>query len=251
MPLLNIFIGIVILILLISLFRLNALFSLLITSFIVGLLGHLDTSEILVSVSKGIGDTMGSVLLIILFGAMLGKIIEESGAAYRITHGMINLFGLKRIQTAMMISGFVVGLPMIYNAGFLVLIPLVYSLWSSTKLPLIYIGLPLCAALSVTHGFLPPHPAPSTIAFIYHADINKTLLYGIIVAIPAIIIGGPLLSRLYKNVNSEPPAELFNPKDYTKEELPSFAASILTALSPLILILAGAISKSWLPGHTQ
>jgi Gnt-I system high-affinity gluconate transporter len=246
MPLIIIAIGILLLIILISLFKLNAFLSLLIASFFVGLLGNMEPVKILVSITKGIGDTMGNLALIIAFGAMLGKIIEDSGAAYKITHGLIELTGIKRIQIAMVITGFVVGLPMIYNAGFLVLIPLVYALWSTTKLPMIYLGLPLCAALSVTHGFLPPHPAPTAVAFIYHANVNKTLLYGIIVAIPAILVGGPFLSQFYKNMKNEPPKELFIAKDFSKENLPSFTVSLLTALSPVILILTGALSGIFL-----
>jgi gluconate transporter len=251
MPLLIVAAGIVILFILISVFKIHAFLALLITSFVVGLMGHLEPEKILTSITSGIGSTLGNLALIIVFGAMLGKLIEESRAAYVITGRLIKVFGLKRIQIAVMITGFAVGLPMIYNAGFLVLIPLIYALWSSTKLPLIYLGLPLCAALSVTHGFLPPHPAPVSIAFIYHANLNKTLLYGIIVAIPAIIIAGPILSRFYKKINATPPEGLFVSQENTNEKLPSLRASLLTALCPIILILAGAIAPFLLPAQTK
>src|SRR5665647_3547175 len=197
MPLIIIVAGIILLFILISVYKISAFLALLITSFAVGLLSGMEPLVILQSITDGLGSTMGSLALIIVFGAMLGKLLEESGAAYQITNKLIDLFGLARIQIAIMITGFLVGLPMIYNAGFLVLIPLIYALAASTKLPLIYLGLPLCAALSVTHGFLPPHPAPTSIAFIFHANPNLTLMYGMMVAIPAIIIAGPLLSRFY------------------------------------------------------
>jgi gluconate transporter len=184
---------------------------------------------------------MGSLALIIIFGAMLGKLLEESGAAYQITHKLVTLFGLKYIQAAIMVTSFLVGLPLVYNAGFLVLIPLIYALAASTRLPLIYLGLPFLAALSVTHGFLPPHPAPTSVAFIFHADVNKTLLYGLCVAIPAIVIAGPLLSRLYRKWELTPPPALFSAREFTKDELPSLTSSLVTALSPIILMLTGAI----------
>ena len=184
---------------------------------------------------------MGSLALIIVFGAMLGKLLEESGAAYQITHKLVDLFGLRRIQIAIMITGFLVGLPMIYNAGFLVLIPLIYALSASTKLPLIYLGLPMCAALSVTHGFRPPHPAPTSRAFLFHADLNRTLFYGIIVALPSILIAGPWLSRFYTKWNLNPPEGLFVARKFSNEGLPSLSASLITALSPIILMLSGAI----------
>lgn len=247
MPLIIIIAGIVLLFFLISVYKISAFLSLLITSFAVGLLNSMEPLTILQSITAGLGSTMGSLALIIVFGAMLGKLLEESGAAHQITNKLVDLFGLGKIQIAIMITGFLVGLPMIYNAGFLVLIPLIYALASSTKLPLIYVGLPLCAALSVTHGFLPPHPAPTSIAFIFHADPNLTLLYGTIVAIPSIIIAGPLLSRFYMNWKLMPPKELFVARDFTEAELPSLGASLITALSPIFLMLSGSILQMALP----
>jgi len=247
MPLIIIITGIVLLFVLISLFKISAFISLLITSFAVGLLNGMDPGTILRSISSGLGETMGSLALIIVFGAMLGKLLEESGAAYRITHKLVEWFGIRRIQFAIMITGFLVGLPMIYNAGFLVLIPLIYALSASTKLPLIYLGLPMCAALSVTHGFLPPHPAPTSVAFLFHADLNRTLLYGIIVTIPTILIAGPWLSRFYTKWNLRPPQGLFVAHEFSKEELPSLSASLITALSPIILMLSGAVIQMAVP----
>ena len=247
MPLIVIVAGIILLFVLITFFKISAFLALLITSFAVGLLSHMEPGAILQSIASGLGSTMGSLALIIVFGAMLGKLLEESGAAFQITHKLVDLFGVSKIQIAIMITGFLVGLPMIYNAGFLVLIPLIYALAHSTKLSLIYLGLPLCAALSVTHGFLPPHPAPTSIAFIFHADPNLTLLYGMMVAIPSIIIAGPLLSRFYTKLDLVPPKELFIPREFTKAELPTLAASLITALTPIVLMLSGAVIQMLLP----
>lgn len=251
MPLFIIAIGIILLFVLISIYKVSAFFSLLVTSFVVGLLNSMAPLKILESITSGFGSTMGSLALIIVFGAMLGKLLEESGAANQITNKLVNLFGIGKIQIAIVITGFLIGLPLIYNAGFLVMIPLIYALASSTKLPLIYIGLPFCAALSVTHGFLPPHPAPTSVAFIFHADVNKTLLYGIMVAIPSIVIAGPLLSRFYSKWKLTPPKELFRVHQFTKEELPSLAASFITALSPIILMLSGAILQMVVPAQSS
>lgn len=251
MPLIIIIAGIILLFVLISVYKISAFLSLLITSFAVGLLNGMAPLKILDSITSGLGSTMGSLALIIVFGAMLGKLLEESGAAYQITNKLVALFGIAKIQIAIVITGFLIGLPLIYNAGFLVMIPLIYALAASTKLPLIYIGLPFCAALSVTHGFLPPHPAPTSIAFIFHADVNKTLLYGIMVAIPSIIIAGPLLSKFYTKWKLTPPKELFVTREFTKEELPSLAASLITALSPIILMLSGAIILLAVPAESS
>jgi Gnt-I system high-affinity gluconate transporter len=251
MPFIIILSAIAVLFILISFLKINAFLSLLITSFLVGVLNNMELSAILQSITTGLGSTLGSLTLIIVFGAMLGKLLEDSGAAYQITNKLVSLFGIKRIQLAIVLTGFLVGLPLVYNAGFLVLIPLIYVLSTSTKLPLIYLGLPMCASLSVTHGFLPPHPAPSSVAFLFHASLDKTLLYGIFVAIPAIIIAGPFLAKFYKNIKILPPTALYTPMNYSKEALPTLSASLITALCPVILMLIGAIFQLYLPADSS
>jgi Gnt-I system high-affinity gluconate transporter len=242
MPLLIVGIGILILLLLISKFKLNAFIALLITSFAVGLLSSMNPMDILDSILKGIGDTMGKIVLILAFGAMLGKILEESGAAHTITYRMIDFMGLKNIQYALLITGFLVGLPMMYNASFLVLIPLIFTFATTTKLPTIWLALPLCSALSVAHCFLPPHPAPTYVSFIYEADVNKVLLYGLIPMIPACLIGGVWLSRFMKKIDVLPPENLFQERHFEKSELPGLGISVLCAVTPIILMLFGALT---------
>ncbi len=241
MPLLIVLLGIIILLVLVSKLRWNVFIALLITSFILGLLNGMNLTDILASVLTGVGETMGKIVLIIVFGAMLGKLIEESGAAHTITYWFISIFGEKRLPLALMLTGFAIGLPMIYNASFLVLIPLVYTFASTTKFPLIYLGIPLCATLSVAHGYLPPHPAPTAVAAMIHANVNLTLLYGIIIAIPAIALAGPFLASFYKKMIVQPPKELFTPREFKKEELPKIGISLFTVLIPIILMVTGAL----------
>jgi gluconate transporter len=247
MPLVTIAVAVVLLLVLISRFKFNAFLALLLSSFLVGVLNGLPVGTILESILKGIGSTMGSLALVLAFGAMLGKLIEESGAAHSITYSLTNLFGVKRIQLALLLTGFLVGLPMIYNASFLVLIPLVYTFSTTTGLPLMYLGIPLSAALSVTHGYLPPHPAPTAVAVMYKADPNLTLLYGIVVAIPAVILGGPVLSLFFRKFRNTPPAGLYTPRQFKREELPGMGISLFTTLIPVLLMLAGAIATMAYP----
>ena len=242
MPLLIVGIGILVLLVLISKFKINAFIALLITSFAVGLLSGMNPMNILDSVLKGVGDTMGKIVLILAFGAMLGKILEESGAAHTITFRMTELMGLKNIQYALLITGFLVGLPMMYNASFLVLIPLIFTFAYTTKLPTIWLALPLLSALSVAHCFLPPHPAPTYVSFIYGANVNKVLLYGLIPMVPACLIGGVWLSRFTKNIKVNPPEGLFTERQFEKSELPGLGISILCAITPIILMLLGALA---------
>ena len=172
---------------------------------------------------------------------MLGKLVSDSGAAQRITSKLVSSFGIKYIQWAVVVAGFIVGIPMFYSVGFVILIPLVFTIAASTGLPLIYVGLPMLASLSVTHGFLPPHPAPTAIAGMFNADIGKTLLYGIIIAVPTIIVAGPLFTRTIKNIKATPLKEFYNPIVLKEEEMPGMGISLFTTLLPIILILCSTL----------
>ncbi|MFC4095405.1 gluconate:H+ symporter [Euzebyella saccharophila] len=247
MPLAIVIAGIILLFILIARFRLNAFIAFIIVSLLVGVAEGMDFITVSESIQKGIGSTLGYLILILGLGAMLGKLVADSGAAQRITTQLVNKFGKKNIQWAVVLTGFIVGIPMFYTVGFVILIPLVFTVAAATGLPLIYVGLPMLASLSVTHGYLPPHPAPTGIAIMFNADIGKTLLYGIIVAIPAIIVAGPLFSRTIKNVEATPLKEFLNPVVLKDEEMPNTAVSIITALLPVILIGLASLVALFLP----
>ncbi len=182
------------------------------------------------------GETLGLLVLILGFGSMLGKIVADSGAAQKITQTLVATFGLKKIHWALMLTGLIVGIPMFYSVGFVILIPIVFTVAASTGLPLIFVGLPMLASLSVTHGYLPPHPAPTAIAGMFGADLGKTIFYGLLVAIPAIIVAGPVLSPRFKKIKAIPLKEFTGQNILDEKELPSTFISILTALMPVILI---------------
>lgn len=241
MPLLSVAAGIALLLVLVLAVRLDAFFALLITSFAVGLLNGMGPLAVLDSVLKGVGATMGSVALVLVFGAMLGRLLDESGAAHAIVQRLTALFGPRYIQFAMAAAGLLVGLPMLYNAGFLVLIPIVYALGAATGLPLTYLGVPLAAALSATHGFLPPHPAPTFVAFAYGASVGRTLLAGLAAAVPACLVAGVGFARLLPARASTPPAGLYAPRAVDAAPLPGFGVSVGTVLVPVVLMLVGAV----------
>ena len=208
MPLIIISVGILSLFLLIIVFRLNAFIAFIIVSIGIGIGQGMELNSIVISIENGIGNTLGFLVIILGLGAMVGKLVAESGAAQKITNGLINLFGIKNTRTAVMLTGFIVGITMFYSVGFVILVPLVFTVAASTGLSLISIALPMLAALSVTHGFLPPHPAPSALSVMFEADLGKTLLYGILVAIPSIIISGPILAKFIPKVDAKPLKEL-------------------------------------------
>jgi Gnt-I system high-affinity gluconate transporter len=236
MPILIVSIGILILFALIILLRLNAFIAFILVTLFIGISQGMELLSVVQSIEKGIGSTLGFLVMILGLGAMLGKIVAESGAAQRITEGMIALFGVKNTKTAVMITGFIVGITMFYSVGFVILVPLVFTVAATTGLPLIAVGLPMLASLSVTHGFLPPHPAPSALAVLFEADMGKTLLYGFVVAVPAILISGPLLTKVIPKVEAKPLKAFMASKVFTAEEMPSLSNSLFTALLPVLLI---------------
>jgi Gnt-I system high-affinity gluconate transporter len=223
------------LVLLISWGKVNAFLAFLVVAIITGLLLGIPLDKITGAVQKGIGDTLGSLVIVIALGAMLGKLVAESGAAQKITSVLMNAFGRKRMQWALMITGFIVGIPLFYNVGFVLLVPIIFSIVYQTKMPAVYTGLPMLAALSVTHGFLPPHPAPSALVGQFGANMGLTLLYGMLLAIPAIILAGPVFARTLKGIDAQPLAT-FQPSLLPEDQLPGTLTSFLSSLLPVILL---------------
>jgi len=236
MPIIVVSLGILLLFLLIVLFRVNAFISFIIVTIGIGIGQGMKLDVIVNSIEEGIGNTLGFLVLILGLGAMLGKLVAESGAAQQITNGLIKFFGVKNTKVAVMFTGFIVGITMFYSVGFVILVPLVFTIAASTGLSLIGIGLPMLAALSVTHGFLPPHPAPSALSVMFKADIGTTLIYGVVLAIPSILISGPFLTRFLPKVNAKPLKEFMATKKIDRSKLPSLNKSLLVALLPVILI---------------
>lgn len=247
MPLVVITLGILLLFLLILVVRLNAFIAFILVGLAIGMGQGMELNTIVESIEKGIGNTLGFLVMILGLGAMLGKLVAESGAAQKITNGLIQLFGVKNTRMAVMLTGFIIGVTMFYSVGFVILVPLVFTVAAATGLSLISIALPMLAALSVTHGFLPPHPAPTALSVMFEADMGKTLIYGVIVAIPAILISGPILTRFIPKVEAKPLKEFMTTKVFSEEELPSFSNSILTALLPVILIAVSTLIVNFFP----
>lgn len=243
--------SILLLLFLITVLKFNAFISLLLASFFVGIVKLMPFGTIVNSIQNGIGSTLGSLVLILAFGVMLGSLLSESGAAQRISTVLINSFGVKHIKWAVLVTGFAVGIAMFYNAGFVILIPMVFAIATNTKQPFIYLGITMTSALSITHGFLPPHPGPTAIAVIFNADIGKTLLYGILVAIPALFAAGIIFPEFIKKIVANPPKGLFESKTFSEEQMPSFLTSFMIALTPVILMGIGTLSAFFLPENSD
>lgn len=228
--------------------KVSPFLSLLIVALLAGLAFGMQPDTLLKAVKTGVGSTLGDVILIICLGAILGKILELSGAATKIANTLISSFGIKNIQWAVLLTGFLVGIPLFYNAGFIILVPLIFSIARTAKLPLLYVAIPMAASLSTTHCFLPPHPGPMFLVGAFKADLGKTLMYGLVISIPVVIIAGPLLGRFLKRLNIEIPAEV---KIETEErKLPGVFESFLLALLPVLLIALSVVATTFFPGES-
>jgi Gnt-I system high-affinity gluconate transporter len=243
MPLLVVAVGLAVLLLLIIIFKVNAFIAFTISSLVVGIAGGMQIEDIASSIQQGMGDTLGFLVLILGFGAMLGKLVADSGAAQRITTKLIGFFGVKYIQWAVVITGFIVGIPMFFSIGFVVLIPLLFTIAISAGVPLLYVGIPMLASLSIAHGLLPPHPAPTALAVMFEADMGKTLIYGIIISVPAIIIAGPLFASRLKRIDAQPLKEFVNPEVLAEDQMPGTWNSILSTILPVILIGSSSLAN--------
>ncbi len=225
--------------------KINPFISLLIVAITAGLLLGMPPAQLVKSIEKGVGSTLGGLALILCLGAVLGKILEASGAAEKIAITLIKKFGEQNIQWAVLLTGFLIGIPLYYNAGFVILVPLVFMLAKKTGLPLLYIAIPMAASLSTTHCFLPPHPGPVVLVNAFKADMGKVLMYGIVIAIPAVIVAGPFLGRLVKNITSSQ-TNLFSAYETEQKELPAAFPSFFIALLPVLLISLAVMAQNFL-----
>lgn len=247
MPLVIVAIGILALLLLIMGFKLNTFISLIIVSFGVALALGMPLGEIVKTIEAGLGGTLGHLALIFGLGAMLGKLIADSGGAQRIAMTLVNKFGEKNIQWAVVAASFIIGVALFFEVGLVLLIPIVFAISRELKISILYLGIPMTAALSVTHGFLPPHPGPTVIAGEYGANIGEVLLYGFIIAIPTVILAGPVFTKIAKKLVPESfnktgnIASLGEQKTFKLEETPGFGISVFTALLPVILMSIATI----------
>jgi Gnt-I system high-affinity gluconate transporter len=177
---------------------------------------------------------------------VLGKILEAGGAAEKIATTLINSFGQSNIQWAVLLTGFLIGIPLYYNAGFVILVPLVFSIASKAKLNLLYVAIPMAASLSATHCFLPPHPSPVFLVNAFKADMGKTLIYGLMLTIPVVIIAGPLLGKMLRNTTVNIHSFFLSGEPKPGKPLPAAVPSFLIGLLPVLLITLAVIADNFL-----
>ena len=242
-PFLILILGIALLLVFILKLKVNTFVSLIIISILVALGLGMGPASIADALKSGIGGTMGELVVVFGFGSMIGRLVADSGGSYRIASTLITLFGKKRLQWAVAIASFIIGISLLFEVGLVVLIPIVFSIALEVNVPLLYLGIPMAAALSAAQGYLPPQPSPTAVTNILGANIGVVLMYGVIVALVALIIAGPIFTRFAQKI--EPSAFKVTKKldalgevnKFDLKDTPSFAMAIVTSLMPVFFML--------------
>jgi gluconate:H+ symporter, GntP family len=234
--------AIVIVIVTVSWLKWHAFISLTVASLFLALMAGLSLDKIVTAYETGIGEVLGHLVGILALGTILGKMLSESGAGLQIGNFFVRIFGVKRLPWAMLLSGFIIGIPIFFEVGILILLPLVISLHKTTKQNILLIALPVIASLSIVDGLVPPRPGALAAISIYDANLGLVLLYSLVIALVAAVIAGPLFAKwVYKRVVPEKEPELIR-IDTDAKELPSSGMSFFIVLLPVILMIFAAIA---------
>jgi len=188
-------VGIALLLLLIIRIRLDPFVSLLLVSAGVAVAAGIPLAEIIPDMEGGMGKVLAHVAPIVGLGAMLGKMLEVSGGAQKIADRLLKLFGQHRAPLALGVTGLIFGIPVFFDVGIIVLAPVVYAAAKRGGKGMLFYALPLAAGLAIVHGLLPPHPGPVAAAGLLHADMGLIIMFGLVCAIPAWILGGFFYSK--------------------------------------------------------
>ena len=248
--------GIAVIVLLITKFKVHAFLALTIGSLALGAFAGAPLDKAIASFTAGLGSTVAGVGVLIALGAILGKLLADSGGADRIVDTILAKAGGRSMPWAMVLIASVIGLPLFFEVGIVLLIPVVLMVAKRGNHSLMRIGIPALAGLSVMHGLIPPHPGPLVAIDAVGANLGVTLALGVLVAIPTVIIAGPLFSKVAARWVDIPVPEKMMPRRPSEESeeldeatgeprgsaaLPSFGATLATVLLPVVLMLAKAL----------
>ncbi|MFJ8082411.1 gluconate:H+ symporter [Streptomyces sp. NPDC096205] len=252
MPLVVVAISVLVLLLLMTRLKLNGFAALLLVAVGVALVQGIPVKDIPDVLSDGIGGQIGDTMLTIGLGAMVGRVMGDSGAAQRIASKLLDAFGPRWVQVAMVVTSMLIGVTMFYEVAFIIIVPIAFTLVRVTGAKLLWVGLPMSIALSTMHSFLPPHPGPTAVAATFHASVGLTLFYGLFIAVPAGALIALLWPRLpfIKAMNPTIPTGLVSEREFTDEEMPGLGWSLSVALLPVVLIAGAAVTDMAVSGES-
>ena len=241
--------------------KLHPLLALLIVSVATGLFTGMPLEKVVQAVSGGAGKTLGAVGLVVALGAMLGKILADSGTTERLASAILQRTSERMIPWAMTLVAFVIGIPMFFEVGLVVMLPLIFSvarkLESNERFKgsaYVYVGVPVIAALAAMHGMVPPHPGPLTAIATLKTSVGATMLYGFVAAIPAIVLAGPVYGNFIAPrltvrpddaliAQYAPDAAGTDAAAAPQKSPPGIGLGVLTALAPALLMLFHALGE--------
>jgi GntP family gluconate:H+ symporter len=246
-------VAIVIIVVLITQFKVHPFLALILGSGVVGLASGLKATDVIKQFESGFGSTLGGVGILVALGTMLGKLLADSGGADRIVNTILGWAGDRRLPWAMTLIAMIIGIPLFFEVGVVLLIPVIILMTRRSGSSIVRVGIPALAGLSVMHGLVPPHPGPLIAVDALKADLGQTMAYGILVAIPTVIIAGPLYGTWIGNrVHPTPPQHLVDQfavdssdqDDRSDEDArqPSFLVTLGTVLLPVVLMLGKALA---------
>ncbi|MEB7462918.1 GntP family permease [Staphylococcus succinus] len=234
--------SIVIVILGVAWWKWHAFISLTVAGLFLAIMAGLSPEKIVTAYETGVGDVLGHLVGILALGTILGKLMSDSGAGMQISDYLIKSLGYKKLPWAMMLSGFIIGIPVFFEVGIVILLPLVISIHKTTKTNILLIAIPLLAGLSIVHGIVPPHPGAMTAIGIYDANLGKVLLYSLIIALPTAILAGPVFGKfISKRLIPENPPNIIKVSNKTNG-FPSVPVSFLVIVLPVLLMLLSIVT---------
>ncbi|MEV0266280.1 gluconate:H+ symporter [Streptomyces sp. NPDC050617] len=235
--------GIAAIVLLITKFKLHAFLSLTIGSLVLGAVAGAPLDKAIAGFTTGIGSTVAGTGVLIALGAILGKLLADSGGADQIVDTILAKSSGRALPWAMVLIAGVIGLPLFFEVGIVLLIPVVLLVAKRGNYSLMRIGIPALAGLSVMHGFIPPHPGPLAAIDAIDANLGVTLALGVIIAVPTAVIAGPVFARYAARWVDITPPEGLTPQRASEnlDRRPSFGATVSTVLLPVVLMLAKAL----------
>jgi GntP family gluconate:H+ symporter len=242
------FLGVGLVVLLVTWLRMHPFIALAVGSLFVGVAAGMPLADIPRSFQGGVGDTLGFIALVIGLGTVIGKLLAESGGAVVVSNALVRALGEKRLDWALLFSGFIIGLPVFFQVGLVLLAPVLFTLTRQTSTPLLRLGIPLVAGLSAAHGLVPPHPGPLAAVERLGADTGRTLFYSLMVGLPVAMLAGPLVARfISRHVHVEAGAmgeQLTGTTTATR--MPSLVVTLITILLPVLLMLSAALAQATL-----
>jgi len=251
LPIIWVALGVALLLYLNIVVKLNSVLALLIVAILVGILNGLTLDAVVLSIKTGFGGTLGSLAIIIGMGAVLGKLMVDSGAAQRVASTLLNKFGVKNVEWAILIVGAIFGISVFYEVAFIILAPLVISIAVEAKIPYLRLGITMVASATMAHSIFPPQPGPTALVQAYGADMGMVYILGLVVVIPSVIAAGIILPRMLRNLDRPVPPLLKKSKEFTEDEMPGFAISIIVPLLPAIIITTATVMDLFIEKGTM